>query len=1188
MEKRVLSFLLVLGLVFSMLPGTALAAGTSGNTATNGNPLNATWYLDESGKVLTLRGTREMGNGHLTGSSTVETVIIEEGITSIGNDAFDGFKLLSHVTLPQSITAIGQSAFASCESLTELILPDAVSSIGPRAFDRCEKLTGITIPANVKEISENTFRECYELERVTIPNGVLSIRNSAFYNCSKLTDITIPDSVTSIGESAFYDCDLLDIEIPSKVNQIGKNAFGFTALQTATIPSGVTLIDEITFQYCRKLSSITIPSSVGRIADFAFSGCDGLKDVYFKGSQTQWEQVEIGRSNDYLTSATIHFLGEEAKTYSLRFYPNGGTGKLPEPAFYKAGEVITLSVAPSREGYIFAGWSDGQKTYQPGERFTMPEKNVTLTAQWTQQIATNPMFSYDINGGTAVGIPQSERKVPNEMIIVTTVVPERAGYRFMGWSDGQKAYKAGDFFSMPDTDLVLSAQWKKLYSLGFNPDGGTGNLPEPAFYVEGEIVMLPAAPSKDGLVFAGWSDGLHTYPAGSQFTMPRNDLVLKALWDIELLYVQQLTQYSLANADAATRETIQNAIYNLLFKAQFRPSANEVNDISFGSYSQTLTQKQVIINYWPAKNWSGASQSSIADAVLGSINLNVNSRGCYAYGKFVSKYVWGTTGSSTSRVTTAAGLKALIEAYADPGEHIRINNTHSVVFLGESSDRNGFYCSEYIDDPYGIRVTYYTYQKFAKMYSGISMFLYDTNGGSYYSETAKSIATIRAENNATTREILRFACPVEVVVKLENEILDSRSVANDGEIAFASFGSVERDDKTLVFELQHNENYKIEIVGIGEGGMTLTVEHYWNEDMIDRRIFVSVPITSKTDIEAHGFDVLGSFVLFVYPDGTEESESTWGAGAGETVYAADMSYSSRHHKYPGNDIDNNAPSVPGHSDSPISPNNLSNANYPIALSGVSNGTVSINPSKASKGTTITLTAIPNIGYKLATLTATDSKGNGLKLTDKGEGKSSFIMPASAVKVEAVFVLAEIPWTNPFSDVSNDDWHYEAVRFVQERGLMNGYSDSRFGPNEPLSRAQLAQILFNKVGRPMVNYLLDFSDVAGEAWYTEAIRWATSQGIVGGYGNGKFGPNDPITREQLAVMLWRYSGSPAATNKELNFTDADEISGFALEAMRWAVENGILNGYGDGRLGPQGQATRAQVAQMLKNYLESYQ
>ena len=111
------------------------------------------------------------------------------------------------------------------------------------------------------------------------------------------------------------------------------------------------------------------------------------------------------------------------------------------------------------------------------------------------------------------------------------------------------------------------------------------------------------------------------------------------------------------------------------------------------------------------------------------------------------------------------------------------------------------------------------------------------------------------------------------------------------------------------------------------------------------------------------------------------------------------------------------------------------------------------------------------------------------------------------------------------------------------------------------------------------------DVAEGAWYTEAIRWATSQGIVGGYGNGMFGPNDNITREQLAVMLWRYAGSPAATDKELHFTDADQASGYALEALRWAVENGIISGYGNGQLAPQGLATRGQVAQMLMNFLK---
>ena len=239
--------------------------------------------------------------------------------------------------------------------------------------------------------------------------------------------------------------------------------------------------------------------------------------------------------------------------------------------------------------------------------------------------------------------------------------------------------------------------------------------------------------------------------------------------------------------------------------------------------------------------------------------------------------------------------------------------------------------------------------------------------------------------------------------------------------------------------------------------------------------------------------------------------------------------------------------------------------------------------------TVTVTPRPDAGYEVDKITVTDQNGRPVEVTVGPDGTYTFTQPTGKVKIEVTYKPtqpAKTPWSNPFADVAEDDWYYEAVRLVHERGLMDGYSDSWFGPNDSLSRAQLAQILFNKEGGPAVNYLMEYSDVTGEAWYAEAVRWATSQGIVGGYGNGTFGPNDPITREQLAAMLWRYSGSPAATNKELHLNDTDEINGFALEALRWAVENGILNGCGDGRLGPQGLATRAQVAQMLKNFLEN--
>ena len=263
----------------------------------------------------------------------------------------------------------------------------------------------------------------------------------------------------------------------------------------------------------------------------------------------------------------------------------------------------------------------------------------------------------------------------------------------------------------------------------------------------------------------------------------------------------------------------------------------------------------------------------------------------------------------------------------------------------------------------------------------------------------------------------------------------------------------------------------------------------------------------------------------------------------------------------------------------------SSSTYAITVEKSEHGKVTSNRTNASNGSTVTLTVTPDSGYVLDTLTVTDSRGNEVKLTAQSGGKYTFTMPSRAVTVKAVFVSAQSEWRNPYTDVASGAWYYDAVRYASENGLMGGYGNGLFGPNDNLSRAQFAQILFNREGRPVVNYLLQYGDVAGGAWYTEAVRWATSRGVVGGYGNGMFGPNDNITREQLAVMLWRYAGSPAATHKELHFNDTDEISGYALEALRWAVENGIISGYGDGRLGPQGLATRAQVAQMLKNYLK---
>lgn len=172
----------------------------------------------------------------------------------------------------------------------------------------------------------------------------------------------------------------------------------------------------------------------------------------------------------------------------------------------------------------------------------------------------------------------------------------------------------------------------------------------------------------------------------------------------------------------------------------------------------------------------------------------------------------------------------------------------------------------------------------------------------------------------------------------------------------------------------------------------------------------------------------------------------------------------------------------------------------------------------------------------------------------------------------------------FSDVPVTNWAANAVAFASAHELLNGTSDSTFNPEQPLSRSMLAVVLHNLESNPSQALTGAFGDVDNTKWYAEGVAWAAEKGIVTGYSNGQFGPDDDITREQLAVMLWRYAGCPAAANNELNFADADKTSDWALKAMRWAAENGIINGKGNGILDPGGKATRAQAAQILKNFL----
>lgn len=261
----------------------------------------------------------------------------------------------------------------------------------------------------------------------------------------------------------------------------------------------------------------------------------------------------------------------------------------------------------------------------------------------------------------------------------------------------------------------------------------------------------------------------------------------------------------------------------------------------------------------------------------------------------------------------------------------------------------------------------------------------------------------------------------------------------------------------------------------------------------------------------------------------------------------------------------------------------SDPTYAVSTPAAENGSVTVSPKNASAGSTVTITVKPDSGYVLETISVTDRNGNDLKLTDRGNGKYTFTMPGSRVEVKVTF-MEDNSVLNFFYDVPNGAYYYDAVKWAVDNGITGGVGNSLFAPNQPCTRGQIVTFLWRAAGSPVVNYAMNMTDVAEDAYYGEAVRWALSEGITTGIGDITFGPDAACTRAQAVAFLFRYavaSGMDAVTLADLisGFADAASVPGYAVSAMNWALSQGIMQGSG-GRLLPNGTCTRGQLMTFL--------
>ena len=269
---------------------------------------------------------------------------------------------------------------------------------------------------------------------------------------------------------------------------------------------------------------------------------------------------------------------------------------------------------------------------------------------------------------------------------------------------------------------------------------------------------------------------------------------------------------------------------------------------------------------------------------------------------------------------------------------------------------------------------------------------------------------------------------------------------------------------------------------------------------------------------------------------------------------------------------------------PVNPGGSSggggSSSYSISVpdsSSIQGGTVTVSPKQAAKGTTVTITVKPDQGYELDTLTVTDAKGNELTLTEQGNGKYIFTMPGSSVKIQVSFKERAGQVDNPFTDVSESAYYYDAVMWAVANGVTNGTSATTFSPDVTVTRAQMVTFLWRAYGSPKATGSNPFADVSADAYYYDAVLWAVANGITVGTSVTTFSPDAPVTRAQAVTFQWRAAGSPAATGNSFDDVAADA---YYAQAVTWAVANGITVGTGAGKFSPDAPVTRAQAVTFL--------
>lgn len=1226
-RKRIGALSLSLAMCLSLLPAAALAAEPDASITNipEGMTIEDTVVTEYNGTAAKLdipEGVTEIGDNAFWSNSSLEAVTLPSTLKTIGDGAF-GRTGLAEVTIPDGVTEIGDSAFFGTNSLTKLAFGDGsqLSSIGENAF-YSSALTSVTLPAGVTTIGDSAFERCEDLSSVTV-NGTV-VGESMFYK-SGVQSASLPN-VETLGKSAFADCtDLTGLYMP-QVKYIGQSAFQSTSLTEFVLPDTLESTESSILSYtdltCLTVSLDTILkdgidpgtflnafynlspyenntqiilTDVDRDITLLENGLKTqAKEIQFStamyqaflvtdvqatlGTITNQSGIEVNVNGSPLQTGGAMPADAASDAYLYRLalsYDTGSgeTGILLEPEFgnltgtYTAAidhtvSSVTLTAIPSASGASIAitvnGTAVTAETDHTAEiplnigeniiAITVTSQNGEVEKTYTLMVSRNDeppknlqistaeellAFASDINSGAY--------EDTSDMLVELTADIDLEGQAWTPIGDKGIYYFEGVFDGNGHTIRSLTLNTQGGTYLGLF--GGTANTTIRDVHVTGTLHNTVSAQNK----YIGGIVGLAQYceitGCTAEFAVTCEDGATLGM----------VVGGIVGEADHSRIEncTSNTAISGKAFGywggiTGAAVDTDLVNAVNRGDIAITETD-----GYIYAGGIAGAAQAgaAISDCVNeGAITLSAD--GFYnrtiggVCGQLLSSTLSRCTnnGDVSAKAYNTAGLAASVSTSSEDGPSVIISCLNNGKVQSEAS---GSYVAGIVasaSDSYNLGT---------RIESCISL-------GNVSGATAHAIA---ANSKNVSFSGNYYDSAIESVGSIPEVVSDGSTGKTSAELYTQKFVD---EINSLGGHFRLDEDGKLEVI---PPFYTLTVEGSAAENTgageYEAGAEVTIDAGSKPGYRFAGWVVTAGDATLA---DASSVRTTFIMPAGAVTVTA------------------NFKSASGGGSSGGSPT------YRPDVEDPEGGDVSVKPSTPHKGDKVTITPKPEDGYEVGEVIVTDKNGSKINVTDNGDGTYSFKQPSGKVNIEVIF--REIrPEVLPFTDVTESAWYYEAVRYVYENDLMAGTSSITFSPDGITTRAQIATILWRLAGSPVVDYLMGFDDVDPAAYYSEAVRWAASEGIVSGYGNGKFGPDDPITREQFAAMLYRYiqkqgGGFTGAWAFPLDFADADQVSSYAYEALCWMTMNGIINGTGDNQLDPQGTATRAQVAVMLMRFCES--